>query len=269
MKKIFSLILIFAALAATQCDKKPNVVIDTNYYDLPEENEATLSKNLKLNAQNQLTSQSLAPLRDFFERNIVKGKVPFDYQNITNTYFWFVYNALPVFVSEEERHSGYYKDQTGQSFKDRLVAYGIYRIDRSAGNLKKLFALGKPVMKEVISAQTYSRLRIDEKVNRLINTYDGLKEIPDYKEKISDFYSRTYTPQGEMRLDNPQVKEHYGGAYSVSTDVLAEMISKDLNINRYSPLYGSRGLSFWMRRNHEGNAETVYSMLKEIQQAYQ
>lgn len=269
MKKFLLPLFIVIALIALRCHQKTDIAIDTNYYDLPPENAATLKEMLHLNAQNQITDEGFAPLRDYVERYFVKGNVPFDFQDITNTYFWYIYNALPGFVSAEERHSGYYKDQCELGFKDRLIAYSIYRIDRSPDNLQRLFSFTRPLMQEVIPADTYENFRIGDKINALITTYNQLKKIPDYNEKLLAFYARTYTPNGEMRLDNPEVEEHWGGAYSVSNSVLSEMICKALEIDRYSPLYGSAELSFWMRRNHEQNAEAVYVILKEIQQTYE
>ena len=58
------------------------------------------------------------------------------------------------------------------------------------------------------------------------------------------------------------------GAYGLSVYDLNESIWKYLK-GQDRVMSVPPGLSFWMRRNHEGNMETVHEILEEIKGMYQ
>jgi hypothetical protein len=251
------------------CTNKP-ININTNYYDLPGMHEETFHKHLEMSKDHELTEKSVKVVKNYLERTVLIGKSPFG-ADITSNYFWFIYNALPKFVGEKERHNGYYKNECDLDFRDRLVAYAIYRVDRSPENIKKIFDYVQPFLTGLMPKTKYEHMNLDKKVNNLIQCNDMLSEINNYKEALTEFYNKTYTSDGKMIVEgNPAVSKHYNdAAYGYSTHVLAEELSKHLNLNRYSALYARPCLSFWMRRNHEGNMEVVYDILKRVKGVYE
>ncbi len=266
MKSIIFFITL--ALFLVMCTNKP-IDIKTNYYDLPEIHEETFHKHLEISKEHKLTEKSVKVVKDYLGRTVLDGKSPFG-ADITSNYFWFIYNALPKFVGEKERHNGYYKNECDLDFRDRLVAYAIYRVDRSPENIKKIFDYVQPFLAGLMPKKKYQQMNLDKKVNSLINCYDILSEVENYKGLLTEFYNKTYTSDGKMKVEgNPEVSKHYNdAAYGYSSYVLAEKISKHLDLSRHSALYGQPCLSFWMRRNHEGNIVIVYEILLKVKEIY-
>lgn len=265
----YIIFFITVTLLLVMCTNKP-IDIKTNYYDLPGIHEETFHDHLKMSKDDRLTEKSVKVVKDYLERTVLVGKSPFG-TDITSNYFWFIYNALPQFIGEKERHNGYYKNECDLDFRDRLVAYAIYRVDRSPGNIQKIFDYTQPFLTGLMPKAKYRHMNLDQKVNNHIHCYDMLTEIENYKELLTDFYSKTYTEEGKMKVEgNPDVRKHYNNAaYGYASYLLAEEISKRLDLSRHSALYGQPCLSFWMRRNHEGNMEVVYDILEKVKKMYE
>jgi hypothetical protein len=244
----------FIATANGKDDGAENVKIKTNYHDLPAGYREQLKEALKTGDLSVLTENSLTEIMLF----ILNHQASQFGNSITTSYFWHVYNNLPEFVAEEERHQGYYRNQNNSPVMEKLMAYGIYRIDRSPENLKRLFAFFKPFLKQVLSPQEYQRYGIAQKVRWLIYAYKDIIKIPEYSEKLEAAYT-------EIEKKKP---EYQNSAYGLSVWEQAEFIKKNLGYSRHdSPNY--QALSFWMRRNHEKNMDTVYDILVQIQQMYE
>ncbi len=266
-KQLLSIAILFFLLIS--CDNK-KVDIQTNYYDLPDKHVETFKKIVVTDSLDVLTAQSIKVMADYTKSKILRFSNPVGGHGITSCYFWYIYNALPGFVDKKERHKGYYKNSNKQPFKEKLIAYAIYRLDRSSENLNKIFALAQPKLKEFIPVSVYKHYGIDKKVNHLLAVYKELNKMDGAWNKLSEFYAETYTPDGKVKLDKPAVKEAYNdGAYGFSSYLLSEMLCKKLGIDRFSWLYHSPALSFWMRRNHEGNVKTVHKILVQIKDMYQ
>lgn len=232
----------------------------TNYYDLPPKEGEKLKEFLGADNLETLEAKNLKVMQDYLEEHVFSGKSKFG-RRVSSNYFWYVYNSLPSFVDEMERHKGYYENQGPKVFKKQLMAYGIYRIDRSPENIKRLWSFAKPVLKTVIPMSSYERMGLRRKVNGLINSYEKLERIEDYSVKLEEFYKQTFTPGGALKN-----KEDAQGAYGLSVHDLNQKIFKYLEGDRH--MMGMPSLSFWMRRNHEGNIDTVIEILREIQGMY-
>ena len=269
MKKIITSLIILASVLLVMCSTS-YIVFKTNFFDLPTEQVETLKKLLKTDKNNELTENSVKILQAYLEKTLLSSNNP-NSQTISSNYFWFIYNALPDFVDENERHNGYYKGESKQSFEDKLLSYTIYRIDRSPENLNKMFEYIKPTLKTVVTPNTYSHFQIGAEVNGLIKSYDEIIKIENYKELLTNAYTEIDTITGTIESDGETeiFRPFKNSPYGRSAHLLSKIISKHLDIQRYAPLEDSMHLSFWMRRNKEGNMESVYSILKEINELYQ
>jgi len=243
--------------------------IETNYHDLPETYKAKFAEAMALNSDNELTEKSIDTIKGYWDNYLLKSN-NLPGRGITSNYFWYIYNALPDFVSKDERHQGYYVGENKQNFEKQLQAYGIYRIDRSSKNLKRIFEFIKPVLKEFVSPEKYRSLGADTKTNQLIEIYETIQEKENYKQLLTQAYNHADTATGEWTdYGGDPVFEPYNAAYGLDAYKLSEIICNYLEYDRYHPYYGHPDLSFWMRRVHEGNEETVYELLKNIQSIYE
>ncbi|MBN2891708.1 MAG: hypothetical protein JXL97_07565 [Bacteroidales bacterium] len=241
--------------------------IKTNYFDLPDDKTETFNSLLKIKNE-QLTEESLEKMQNYIEKNVLADINPTGNGGVESNYFWYIYNALPDFVDEKERHQGYYAGQNEQSFEEKLIAYSIYRIDRSPENLQKIFELVKPNLKNIITEEKYQELELNYKINRVITSYNLIIEIEDYKNKLQEAYNHADTATGIFNnYGSGDVFEKFRGAYGFTAWNLDIMISQHLGVydRNSGPIFYS---SFWMRRNHEGNMEKVYEILNEIQSIY-
>lgn len=243
--------------------------IETNYHDLPDSVRDQLVEAIAVNQNNKLTERSINIIKDYWDIYLLKNN-NLPGRGITSNYFWYIYNALPDFVNKDERHQGYYVGENKQNFEKQLQAYGIYRIDRSSENLKRIFKFVKPVLKEFVSPEKYRSLGADTKTDQLIKIYETIQEKENYKQLLTQAYNHADTATGEwLDYGGDPVFETYSAAYGLDAYKLSEIICNYLEYDRYHPYYGHRDLSFWMRRVHEGNEETVYELLKNIQSIYE
>jgi len=269
MKGIKILIICLILAAFTMCDKgKEKLTVKTDYYDLPSQSRKKLAFILKTEDLSALDSTSVPVLREFITKNLINGTSPFG-RWITSKYFWHVYNALPDFVDKNERHSGYYRDERKKDHDERLLAYALYRIDRSPENIEKIYSIVKPVMKRILTPQQYSSIHADNYVAGLIGSYEFLHKRKDCRSGLSKFYDKYFTEKGAMKLNkNKDLLEISKSAYGVSAYDLSELLYKELGFDRNAPFYASPHVLFWMRRNHEGNMDAVYKILKDVQVNY-
>lgn len=249
--------------------RENNISAKTNYFDLPEDEEDKLKQILDDNELEVIGRSSIDVMKDYLRKTVLGGKSPFG-PRLESAYFWYVYNALPDFVREKERHQGYHAGQNEQPLKEKLLAYSIYRLDRSPENVRKLFDFAKPVLKEVFPPSNYERFGVESKVKGLIKAYNKLSEIDGYSEKLSDAYAEVDTMTGTfINIGGQEVfRKFANSAYGFTVYDLNEYIMKKLNpdMDRFHSV--PVGLSFWMRRNHEGNMDEVYAILKEIDEIY-
>lgn len=270
MKSISIYVIIIVAVL-TSCNQKQlnqeQLEIKTNYSDLPETKVQKFEEVLESKGES-LTTNSFDIMKDYAKKYLLASSNPTSRGILTN-YFWYVYNALPEFVDENERHQGYYTGDNVQSEEERLIAYAIYKIDRSPENLIKVFEMIKPELKDIISEDLYYNLRINQELESRIRTYDILVEIDNYKASLTKAYMHVDTATGILHdYGDTLVFETFNNAYGLDVYTLTEIICQHLSIDRHDLLYGNSSLSFWMRRNHEGNMETVYDILNEIKTIY-
>jgi hypothetical protein len=261
---IYGLIIVVSFL--TSCNQK-QVEIKTDYSDLPKTEEQKFEEVLKVK-EKSFTKNSIDVIKEYAEEYLLASENPVS-NGIVSNYFWYVYNALPEFVDKDERHQGYYTGENDQPEEERLIAYAIYNIDRSPKNLNKLFEMLKPELKNYVSNDLYHSLKINQEVEKRIRSYDILVKIENYRELLTEAYNHADTATGIMYdYGDTLVFETFNNAYGLDVQRLNEIICQYLEIDRYDNLYGNNSLSFWMRRNHEGNMETVYDILKEINSLY-
>lgn len=266
-KKIWLLLIIL--MLFSYCDESC-LNLSTNYFDLPYSKKGNIARLFDGGRIDKITEKNSALIKEFIQNKILGLKNPLN-RNIHTSYFWNVYLALPEFVHKDERHSGYYLSEKSFSSRDRLLAYTIYRIDRSPENLKKNYQCLREYIFENISYEYFKRSKAESFVMQALRVHDFLTEnIPNYKDRLLSFYSRYYNEDGRMKIkENQEIAEKINSAYGFSAYDLSEKISEELNISRYSTVYSSLYLSFWMRRIHEGNENAVYYILKDVQKHYE
>jgi len=251
-----------AEKVAKQPAKSLNEGIATNYYDLPDAQNGDLKSLLQAENLEVLQEPTLEVMKRHLQETVLSGGSPFG-NRISSNYLWYIYNALPDFVAKMERHQGYHKHTTLENEDDRLMAYSIYRIDRSPENIKRLYKYARPFLTTLIPRELYVSMGINRKVNGLLKGYGQLTSLKDYDMKLKEFYQQTFTPKGEIK-DEKMAEGPYGlSVYELNERIWKYFKAQDRVMN-VPP-----GLSFWMRRNHEGNMETVHEILQEIQGMYQ
>lgn len=257
--------LMFFVLLLATCSNEMS--IKTKYYDLPKQFESQFDKTLKSN-EAQLSAESIDVIKQFVNEYLLIDENPVS-SGIYSNYFWYVYNSLPDFVEKKERHNGYYSNQSELTFDQKLISYAIYRIDRSPENIQQIFDQYKSILPSFLSKEKYENLGIQDYVNSLIYSYNEIIQVTDYQLLLKDAFVHVDTATGVMyNYANEETFTKFSGAYGKTAYDIGEIVSMHLGYNRYDAYYGSPFLSFWMRRNNEGNMETVYKILKEIYQMY-
>ncbi len=279
MKKPILLLFVVLSLVIMACNStteksedpksnEPELLIKTNYFDLTDDASAKLQDILDTKNLSTISSNNSA-LQEYISGSVFGYKNP-NGPYIGSNYFWYIYNGLPDFVNKKERHAGYYAGEGDHSENQRLLAYSLYRIDRSSENIEKIFQFFKPVLKELVFPSSYESLGINIKVKGLISCYDEIIKIEDYKKQLTNAYNQADTATGYFidMGDGKKQFEKFSGAYGFTSSDLSIIIGNNLNIDRHSSFYSSPDLSFWMRRNKEGNIETVYQILLDINELY-
>ena len=231
-------VLIMALIMFSGCDSKD---VKTNYYDLPREKQEILKNILQTDDLLILKEKSIDILMKYGKKQVL-GKNPMN-NIVTTNYFWHIYNKLPKFVKENERHHGYYRYEKGVDERESLLAYSIYRISRDKNSIKRLFALAKPHLKDILSPADFSHYKLDNIVRNLIYSYSFIVAKKNYKEKLTSFWNRYYTPTGGMKLDNEEVQKVYNGAYGFSLYDLSAKLSFELELDRFGQYIGSNHLN--------------------------
>ena len=239
--------------------------IKTAYKDLPESEKAALQSLLMTSTPDSLEKKSIIVMAKFLENKLLRSESPFG-RDITSNYFLYIYNALPDFVDPNERHQGYYMEEAKGSAQERLMAYAIYRIDRSPENIEKLFEYARPFIRQYLTPAHYESYGISRKVLALLGVYNELENVKNFREKLLAAAKKcdSITGMGLKVKGLEKYEETKGSAYGFSSWDLSELICSELGIDRHSPYYGSPEWSFWMRRAVEGNMDTVHAILMEL-----
>ena len=239
--------------------------VKTAYKDLPESEKTSLQSMLKTTRLESLEKKSIDIMAKYLGSKLLGNSSPFG-TDITSNYFLYIYNALPEFVASGERHQGYYMEEAKGRAQDRLMAYAIYRIDRSPENIEKLFEYARPFIKQYLTPAHYESYGINRKVSNLLSVYGELENIKNYREKLLTAAKKcdSITGMGPKIKGLEKYEETKGSAYGFSSWDLSELICSELGIDRHSPYYGSPEWSFWMRRAREGNMDTVHAILMEL-----
>ncbi len=267
----------------TAIGAKENVVKDTtrvvtnyilnNYIDIPGGEFRSLESVIGLISTKGLDSTNLDHLKAYVLEEVLQGTmestcVGFDDHYIKQRYFHHVYNNLPDFMDKKERHMHYYHGCNKSSQYHKLMAYAIYRIDRSAENLDNLYHTVKPWLATLRLKERDDSLQIKVIVDDLIYSYRFISELPDYKQRLDSAYKLVWSYwQGEHY--DPMENDAYGR--TIWDDM--PYYKKYLDYQRYRDLYTDIHqdfwvFTFWVRRFHEGNMDTVYRLLLDFRKIY-
>ncbi|MDX9846100.1 MAG: hypothetical protein RBT74_03875 [Tenuifilaceae bacterium] len=264
--------LLFAALLAmafTNATETLGKYIETNYFDLPFGQAKELKAQLQTTDIELLPTQSATLLGKYLSQKVLESPNPYGIDMRAN-YFWNIYNALPPFVSAKERHTGYNMGARDYSAHEQLMAYAIYRIGRSPENLRRIFELFKPTLTTLVSPSVYKELGIQTYVHQAIGSYNSISQTPNFKKLLQEAYNQVDTTTGSLSWEGDQqaFRKFENSAYGFSVDEVNQIIARHLKLDRYNDLMYSPWLSFWMRRNHEGNMDEVLKILYELDEIY-
>ena len=243
--------------------------IKTNYFDLPSTYQTELQNKLQTDSLALLSSQSTTILGKKLSQKVLETTDPYNI-NIRSNYFWNIYNALPSFVSEKERHTGYNQGARDYTNNQQLMAYAIYRVDRSPENLRRIFELFKPTLTQLVSPSIYNNLGVRLYVIQAINSHKEISQISNFKALLQDAYTQVDTTTGSFSWEGNQqmFRKFENSAYGFSVNEVNQVIAQHLKLDRYNDMMYSPWLSFWMRRSHEGNMDEVLKILNEIDGIY-
>lgn len=205
---------------------------------------------------------------DYFEYAMTNTLVP---ESITRdegfpdpefNYFYFINLHQPDFVSEKERNDGYYSDLTdGFQKKNRMMAYLIKHIDRSPRSLEKLFSWYESSIYEALPDHLYEKMRLGAYFDELLSSYDSIQTYANYEGKLEEVYHKLDS------LDQARLNK-VAGAYG--------RIEWEDRKECFRAFFDEKGfvdhipkLDFWARRQHEGNARTVASILRRLKKGYE
>ncbi|MDW3648107.1 MAG: hypothetical protein R8P61_13655 [Bacteroidia bacterium] len=205
---------------------------------------------------------------DYFEYAMTNTLVP---ESITRdegfpdpefNYFYFINLHQPDFVSEKERNDGYYSDLTdGFQKKNRMMAYLIKHIDRSPRSLEKLFSWYESSIYEALPDHLYEKMRLGVYFDELLSSYDSIQTYTNYEIKLEEVYHKLDS------LDQARLNK-VAGAYG--------RIEWEDRKECFRAFFDEKGfvdhipkLDFWARRQHEGNARTVASILRRLKKGYE
>ncbi len=176
------------------------------------------------------------------------------------------------------------------SYKNVFASYEMalsdrYKnLDRSANSINRLFTENKDILYGVLSTEQYYQYRLDSYIDALLGTYDHIHGIGDHNKLFDEltqndcnngYYSGYYA--GIEELDGqPKCKSILTQLMNVS---LIAQIKDKPSLRPARPLYeyylpnddeeaSLKMALFWYRRHLEGNSDTVYNVLNEIQQHY-
>ena len=240
------------------------VFIKTNYFDLPQTKVMELQNQLGCHSLQSLTQSCVSDLGQYLSEKLLGDN------NLTSNYFWNIYNALPDFVDARERHSGYNKGAREYSYKEQLMAYAIYRIDRRPENIQAIFNIFKPLLPQIVTKETYYQTGMAQHVAQVLECYKLVTAQPNYSQLLQNAYNQADTTTGSFTWEgnSKRFQKFEHSAYGFTVYELNNIIAENLKLDAESSLRYNMWLSFWMRRNHEGNMSVVYDILKQIQQIY-
>ncbi|MFO8022986.1 MAG: hypothetical protein R6U65_11005 [Perlabentimonas sp.] len=263
---LFSLML---TIVFTNVAENISSYIKTNYFDLPYGKLRSIQSQLKTDDVEMLPDESVNVMGKYLSKNVLETTNPHRI-NLRGNYFWNIYNALPNFVSAKERHTGYNQGARDYTEEDQLMAYSIYRIDRSPENIRRIFEFFKPKLTNLVSPSVYKDLGVESYVQQALNSYATITNIPNYSNLLRNAYNQVDTTTGTFSDEGKYgtFRKFENSAYGFSVQELNQIIAKHLNFDRFSNLLYSPWLSFWMRRHHEGNMKEVQKILKEINYLY-
>ena len=203
-----------------------------------------------------LVNEVVRKLTSAFDFNIFDS----DLSRIKINYLSKFYLVLPNFIPAADRNASYWNGYIeNPSSESQLLAFLVYRLDRSSSNIKRLYDKYKDYAYNIVDYDMYYSTNIHSTVNDLLITYNYIISFDDYKTKLKDIYN-------EAKSKNAQAIEE-GDEYGYSLDSQWDL---------YQPIFNNDAeyydqmwmLSFWVRRFAEDNMETVHSILEDIQNYY-
>lgn len=249
--------------------KEFRTTITTNYFDIDPTHLSMLKEILQSDDLTKLSTGSIEVMADYFMSHVLNGTNPIRNHVLVN-YFWNIYNALPDFVNPRERHQGYYSWENVHDLPNQLIAYSIYRLDRSPENLQRAFRYGRPLITRLMSADAYYGRGLDEVVSKKLRSYENIIKVENYSQRLAQAYMHADTLTGLLSYYDDEVYFNpINPAYGLDVYTLNTIITSYLFPGSHIHFHSHNSLSFWMRRNHEGNMEVVYHILLEIEDMFQ
>lgn len=236
------------------------LVLNLDLSKMPYDVKEQLKKTLQLSAVDVIWAglptmmklDSFVLQTAFFQERIRAWSFDHQGREIHQRYFASIYNALPA--SFVNRHLGYYNSELDNyEEEERLLAAVVYCVDRSEDNIKRWWKYfqnnwSEPVLKGYFSAY-------DTTAVQLMSAYEFLKSQKGIEMKMEDVYA-AIDSMDQNKNQHIIGAAKYVGALEDQRFFLAEIMPP----NQEEALWA---YSFWMRRFHEGNHETVYEILKE------
>lgn len=238
--------------------------IKTNYFDISGSFEKQALELLEVSSLDSLSMNTGKTFElERYLNEALTNEYEFDQEafgdnagTLITQYFDGIYTSLPDFIASPERHDGYYSERNESKYpKEKLLAYLVYRIDRSPENIRKIWNHQKHWFYGHLLFQNDTKKVIQE----LSQSYLHLMTIKDYDSRLDSAYHSV-----DSLNQKKQYPEYDSGAYGISSNDVFEFLkplaqSDTAEYNRIEWVY-----SFWMRRQHEGNLKEVASILEEI-----
>ncbi len=182
------------------------------------------------------------------------------------TYWEYIINQLPDFVDYGYHYESYAPDTDE---KGKLFAFLAYRINRNPQSIRTLFDFSKSTIYATIDKETYEKKQLGNYTRALIKTYEHWIQFDHYESDMERIFQEIKKQDEDATLFcrtpfhyeilrpymNTEVTDEFIGSHTYETN------------GEYSDALWFH--TFWIRRQHEGNAAVVYAILKEIEEKYQ
>ncbi|MEO0895458.1 MAG: hypothetical protein AAFY71_03490 [Bacteroidota bacterium] len=224
-----------------------------------EKNEIALGEmSLRNHLAEGVFGQIMNPELDEYSFYPQKGKFRIGY-----------YNYVRQFIPKGIDSKSYYDFQKEKNRDDRkslLRSYIITRLDRSPDQLYSRFLTYQGLIYSIIPPSFYHGSVLSDYTETLIAVYEELQKEERLESKMNSLYQKLNDLSGFC-----SVAESHGQILGdLVSDQTKEKFDDTYDLCTLDPVFNDANwfYSFWVRRYHEGNAEAVYTILKEIKDHY-
>lgn len=134
-----------------------------------------------------------------------------------------------------------------------FLHYLMHKFDRSSANIRSFFdkKIVGYIAEQIERSGVYRKSGLQPRIKNLLATYEDSETNADYFLNLyTKFSSKEWSWDEEYLLALP--------SEAIKTSI-TEFYEEEIDAQKVFDSYG-----FWARRFHEGNAETVYTILKEF-----